>query len=340
MVTAASDYDEPWKEVCDTRFQRVLELSCPDLVADIDWTRPIQFLNTELQTLAPAAKVGRQHVDHLARVLWKPSGSRALIHTEVQSQVELPLGHRVFEYSTSLRKIHGLDVISLVLLADPNPRFRPWRYLRQLGGCRHEFEFRTCKFLDFHPDFLDASTNPVAKVVLAQRLAQETARNPRARLEGKLRWMDRILTQEFPEADQRILLRALDWMNPLPEELAIEFQREVREHPSHKIMPYYTSFEESARKEALAIGRSQGRTEGRNEGRTEGRTEGRNEGQLLALRAAIKDLFRDRFGFMPVGVGARLETESDPQVLRAWLRRVAAIDTHEAFLTLLGITRS
>jgi hypothetical protein len=26
--------------------------------------------------------------------------------------------------------------------------------------------------------------------------------------------------------------------------------------------------------------------------------------------------------------------------LRAWLRRVAAIDTHEAFLTLLGITRS
>ena len=101
-------------------------------------------------------------------------------------------------------------------------------------------------------------------------------------------------------------------------------------------MPYYTSFEESARKEALAIGRSQGRTEGRNEGRTEGR----NEGQLLALRAAIKDLFRDRFGFMPVGVGARLETESDPQVLRAWLRRVAAIDTHEAFLTLLGITRS
>ncbi|MEN9735245.1 MAG: hypothetical protein RLZ45_3240 [Verrucomicrobiota bacterium] len=336
MVTAASDYDEPWKEVCDTRFQRVLELSCPDLVADIDWTRPIQFLNTELQTLAPAAKVGRQHVDHLARVLWKPTGSRALIHTEVQSQVELPLGHRVFEYSTSLRKIHGLDVISLVLLADPNPRFRPWRYLRQLGGCRHEFEFRTCKFLDFDPDFLDASTNPVAKVVLAQRLAQETARNPRARLEGKLRWMDRILTQEFPEADQRILLRALDWMNPLPEELAIEFQREVREHPSHKIMPYYTSFEESARKEALAIGRSQGRTEGRNEGRTEGR----NEGQLLALRAAIKDLFRDRFGFMPVGVGARLETESDPQVLRAWLRRVAAIDTHEAFLTLLGITRS
>jgi hypothetical protein len=97
-------------------------------------------------------------------------------------------------------------------------------------------------------------------------------------------------------------------------------------------MPYYTSFEESARKEALAIGRSQGRNEGRNEGRT--------EGQLLALRAAIKDLFRDRFGLMPVGVGARLETESDPQVLRAWLRRVAAIDTHEAFLTLLGITRS
>ena len=316
MSKAASDYDEPWKEMCDTSFQKVLELSCPDLVKDIDWTQPIQFPDTELQPLAPAAKVGRRHVDHLAKVLWKPSGEPVLIHTEVQSQVGQSIGRRLFEYSTSLQKIHRLEVISLVLLADPNPRFRPRRYRWQLGGCRQEFRFRTCKFLDFKEDFLEASANPVAKVVLAQRLAQETARDPRARLEGKLRWMERILAQGFPEAEKRILLRALDWMNPLPDDLAIEFQLQVQQHPTHKIMPYYTSFEERAREEALA------------------------QGQLITLRESIRDLFEDKFGFMPVGVGARLEMESDPKVLRSWNRRVAMIETPEAFLGLLVGSRS
>ena len=103
--------------------------------------------------------------------------------------------------------------------------------------------------------------------------------------------------------------------------------------------PYITSFERIARKEALAQGRTEGRTEGRAEGRVEGRTEGITEGQLLALRESIRDLFEERFGFLPVGVGSRLEMESDPKVLKAWLRRVATIETPEAFLALLGISR-
>jgi hypothetical protein len=88
MSKAASNYDESWKEMCDTSFQRVLELSCPDLVKDIDWTQPVQFSDTKLPTVAPAAKVGRQHVDHLAQVLWKRSQEPVLIHTEVQLQFE------------------------------------------------------------------------------------------------------------------------------------------------------------------------------------------------------------------------------------------------------------
>ena len=328
MSTAASDYDEPWKEMCDTSFRRVLELSCPDLIPAIDWTRPIQSLNTELQTLAPSAKVGRQHVDHLARVVWKSSGEPTLIHTEVQSQEEQRLERRLFEYSTSLEKIHGLDVISVVLLADPNPKFRPWRYFWQLGGCQKEFRFRTCKFLDFKQDFLETSTNPVAKVVLAQRLAQQTTKDPMARLEGKLRWMERILAQGFSETEKRILLRALDWMNPLPRELAIEFQRQVQQHPTHKIMPYYTCFEERAREEALAQGLSQGLSEGI--------TQGVSKGQLLALRDSIRDLLGERFGFIPVDITTRLEMESDTEQLRRWNRRAATIGTVEEFQSLIG----
>jgi hypothetical protein len=325
MSNVASDYDEPWKEVCDTCFQKVLELSCPSLVTDIDWTHPIQFLDTELQAVAPAAKVRRQHVDHLAQVLWKPSGGPVLIHTEVQSQVEPRLPRRLFDYSTTLEKIHGMDVISLALLADPNPGFHPKRYLRERAGCQHEFQFLTCKFLDFDRDFLEASPNPVAKVVLAHRLAQETATDPRARLEAKMRWIEKVLSQGFPEPEKRILLRALDWMNPLPRELAIEFHRFVQQHPTHKIMPYLTSFEEFAWEKALAQGLSQGLSNGI------------TKGQLLTLRESIRDLLEERFGIAPGEILDHLEEQSDPALLRTWHRRAATIETLDAFRALIGV---
>ena len=96
--------------------------------------------------------------------------------------------------------------------------------------------------------------------------------------------------------------------------------------------PYITSFERIARKEALAEGRAEGITKGR----TEGITEGISQGQVLTLRESIRDLFEERFGFLPVGVGSRLEMESDTKILRSWLRRAATIEDPEAFLSFLG----
>lgn len=139
---------------------------------------------------------------------------------------------RIFLDWGSLYLNHGLNVFSLVLLADQDPGYRPWRFFRDFGGCSLDFQFRTCKFLDFETEFLEASTNPFSKIVLAQRLARQTAGDPWARLEGRLLWMERILAQGFPAHEKRILLRGLDWMNPLSRSLAIEFKRRVQKlHP-------------------------------------------------------------------------------------------------------------
>jgi hypothetical protein len=143
----------------------------------------------------------------------------------------------------------------------------------------------------------------------------------------KLAWVRELFRFNFKEEEIRLLLKALDAMTPLPEDLSIEFRDELIQSDPKTMKPYITSFERIARKEALA------------EGRAEGRTEGITEGQLLALRESIRDLFEERFGFLPVGVGSRLEMESDPKVLKAWHRRAATIETPEAFLALLGGAR-
>jgi hypothetical protein len=229
-----SDRTEPWTEICDTSFRRLLELSAPELVPGIDWTRRVHFLDPKLETFNPP-EMGRLHFRHLAKVFWKASRKPILIHTELVSEVEPLVETRIFLDWGSLYLNHGLDVFSLVLLADQDPGYRPWRYFWEFAGCSLDFRFRTCKFLDFETEFLEASTNPISKIVLAQRLARQTAGDPWARLEGKLRWLDRILAQGFPEHEKQTLLRALDWMNPLPSSLAMEFQRRVPLHHTHTL---------------------------------------------------------------------------------------------------------
>lgn len=231
MCKHPSDRIEPWTEICDTSFRRLLELSAPELVPGIDWTRRVHFLDPRLETLNPP-EMGRQRFRHLAKVVWKATRKRILIHTELVSEVEPQLETRIFLDWGSLYLNHGLNVFSLVLLADQDPGYRPWRFFRSFGGCSLDFQFRTCKFLDFETEFLEASTNPFSKIVLAQRLARQTAGDPWARLEGRLLWMERILAQGFPTHEKRILLRGLDWMNPLSRSLAIEFKRRVQKlHP-------------------------------------------------------------------------------------------------------------
>jgi hypothetical protein len=139
--------------------------------------------------------------------------------------------------------------------------------------------------------------------------------DPNQRKALKLAWVRELFRFSFKEEEIRLLLKALDAMTPLPEDLSIEFRDELIQTDPKTMKPYITSFERIARKEALA------------------------EGQILTLRESIRDLFEERFGFLPVGVGSRLEMESDPKVLKAWLRRVATIETPEAFLSLLGISR-
>jgi hypothetical protein len=139
----------------------------------------------------------------------------------------------------------------------------------------------------------------------------------------KLARVRELFRFQFQEEEIRLLLKALDAMTPLPEDLSIEFRDELIRSDPKTMKPYITSFERIARKEALA----EGRAEGRVEGRTEGITEGISQGQVLTLRESIRDLFEERFGFLPVGIGSRLEMESDAKVLRSWHRRAATIET-------------
>jgi hypothetical protein len=124
-----TDYDGPWKEALDRYFQACMAFFFPQAHTDIDWTRGYEMLDKELQKIVPAAERGRRVVDKLVKV-WLQSGEQGwiLIHLELQTWREGGFPKRMHVYNYRIFDRYDLEVISLAILADDDPDWRPSSY--------------------------------------------------------------------------------------------------------------------------------------------------------------------------------------------------------------------
>ncbi|MEH1964437.1 MAG: transposase [Nostoc sp.] len=254
MTEQLTDYDSPWKEVIELYFPRFLEFFFTQAYAEIDWTRPYEFLDTELQQLEPDAEIGRRLVDKVAKV-WLLDGEEAwvLVHVEVQGQYDSQFAERMYTYNYRLFDRHKKRVISLAVLADEQANWRPSSYSYQLGGCCVSLEFPVAKLLDYEQGWetLEQTTNPFGVIVMAHLKTKATQRNPENRLQWKLSLVRRLYERGYSREDIRELFRFIDWVMVLPKELAFNFKTEVRSYQETDKMRYVTSIERLAKEEGI-----------------------------------------------------------------------------------------
>ena len=145
-----ADYDSPWKEALDFFFKAFLELFFPEAHADIDWGRPCESLDKELQQIAPEAEIGRRYVDKLVKV-WLKSGEEqwVLIHVEVQMTDEAEFPWRMYVYNCRIFVKYNKEVASFAVLGDDNPRWRPQSYSYHRWGVEAGLRFPIVKLLDY-----------------------------------------------------------------------------------------------------------------------------------------------------------------------------------------------
>ena len=274
-------------------------LDRPTVHAGIDWSQKAIPRDTELQQILRSASTGKRHVDKLVEVRRRDGVQEwLLVHLEVQSQPDRHLPERMYEYHRRIVERHQKRVVSLAVLADTSPGFRPVAYEEATWGCRLRFEYPICKLRDFSDDVLDREDNPAAIVIAARRAAQRRARDPVGRKAVKWRLIRRLYERGYTKKDVVELFRLIDWLIQLPAKLAVEINRELTEYENQKRMPYITSIERIGRRQ----GRQEGRQEGRQKGRQEGRQEGREEGRLLAARDAVRLVLESRFGHVPASI--------------------------------------
>src|SRR5208337_1420267 len=245
----------------------------PEIYAAIDWSRGHEMLDKELQQVVREAELGRRHVDQLVKV-WRQQGGEAwvLIHVEVQSQPDDDFPERMYVYNYRLFDRYNRVVVSLAVLADDRPDWRPTRFQSSLWGCTAGIEFPVVKLLDNAAGeaVLETNANPFAVVVLAHLKTIQTREAPEDRRAWKLRLVRGLYERGLERDDVLELFRFIDWMMDLPEALTLQFKQEVHELEKEKQVPYITSIERLAKKEGLEQGLEQGREQGMREGLLEG----------------------------------------------------------------------
>ncbi|MGK7878314.1 MAG: transposase [Xenococcaceae cyanobacterium] len=315
MTEQRTDYDSPWKEIIEDYFPSFLQFFFPLAYAEIDWTQPYEFLDTELQQLEPDAEIGKRLVDKVAKV-WLRGGEQAwvLVHVEVQGQYERQFAERMYTYNYRLFDRHKQQVISLAVLADEQKNWRPSSYGYELGGCRVRLEFPVAKLLDYEADWetLEQSTNPFGIIVMAHLKTKATHGNSENRLNWKLSLVRRLYERGYSREDILKLFRFIDWVMVLPEELAGGFKAEVRSYEEARRMRYVTSIER------LAI----------------------KEGIVQNARENVIEILETRFGGVPSSMIEAINGIEDASLLKRLHKRAITIGSLEEFQQFLEQTMS
>ncbi len=239
-----NDFDGPWKEVLDLYLEEVLAFFFPEAHRDIDWSRGYEGLDKELQLVVPEGERAAQAVDKLVKVsLHSAEEAWILIHLEVQSQPESSFEERMFRYHARLYDHHRQEIVSLAILGDDRPTWRPTDFGYGRWGCAVRFNFPAIKLLDFTAAALEASTNLCAIVVLAHRAAQQTRHDPAGRAATKLGLIRQLYRRGLTREQISDLYRFIDWLLRLPKGLDDETWLAIRAIEEEQAVTYVTTAE-------------------------------------------------------------------------------------------------
>jgi len=308
------DYDGPWKEALETYFEDCLAFFFPQAHAGIDWTRGYEFLDKELQQVAPEAELGPRTTDKLIKV-WHKSGQETwvLIHIEVQSQYQTDFAERMYIYNYRLFDRYNRRVASLAILGDLSPTWRPSHYGYTLWDCEVSLTFPTVKLLDYNQEWavLEASPNPFAVVVMAHLQTQATRNKPDERYTLKWYLIKRLFEQGYSRQDIQMLFRFIDWLMALPPASKQRFEARLIAYEKEQNVTFTTTFEQR--------------------GIEKGIEEGIEKGILQNAREAVIEVLETRFETVSEALIEAISGLEDATLLKKLLKQAVVCESLAQF---------
>ncbi len=262
-----SDYDGAWKETIRLHLPEAIQKGFPAFANLIDWNCEPTWLDKEISQIIGRFGHRSREVDLLFKVrLLDGRDQWILCHLEIQTQFEPDFSFRIDLYNAGLKWMFQQDVVTLVILADLRPDWRPNVHRFELADFRSVREFPICKLLDrFATDWID-DKSLVVQVARAQIAALRTSSDPDARFNAKTQLVRNLYTMGYTSDSIREIFRLIDWMMRLRPDLDRRFMSELVTFEEENRMPYVTSIERMAKEDGFEKGLEKGLEKGREQG--------------------------------------------------------------------------
>ncbi len=315
--TERGDFDSPWKEAVEHYFKDFMAFFFPAIHDDIDWSRSYEFMDKELEKIVRNSQSGRRYADKLVKVfLQNGSETRLMIHIEIQGYHDSTFPKRMYIYNYRIFDRYNIETVSIAVLTDNNPKFRPDEYKTSRWGCELIFRFPIAKVWDYGRDWssLAENPNPFAIVVMAHLKALEV-KDAFIRKRWKLRLIRLLYDRGYAYKDVLELFRFIDWLLILPKEMDEQFMEELHIIEEEKRMPYVTSVERI----------------GIEKGIQQGIQKGIRMGSLKEARANVIEALKARFGTVPQDVQITVQEIEVKENLKRLLRQAILSDSLETF---------
>ncbi|MBY0232059.1 MAG: hypothetical protein K2W96_22475 [Gemmataceae bacterium] len=283
--------DHPWKEALELHLREALQFMCPDIASRIDWSAFPRSLEQEVRKALPDSAMGDRIVDRLfgCTTLEK---EELYVHLEVQGTKQEHFPLRVVDYNSGARLHLGHRVVSVAVLVDSDPGWKPDTAVYEELGYREEVRYPVFKATDWRDrlDELEGDPNPFKLFVAAHLRAQATERDLGERERQKLRLL--LNAAGRARDDVRSWQRLLDWLMPLPPEAERRVMDELDRTLGGTTMPFMSMWERRAMEQ----------------GEAKGEAKGLQRGALLTLKT--------KFGDAGLALAPRLE-KAEPAAVEA-----------------------
>ena len=301
-----SDYDTGWKEVIEVYFEQVMQFFFPQIHSEIDFVKGFEFLDKEFSKIVKASEERKRYADKLIKVYLKNGHEQwLLIHIEVQGFKEAGFEERLYIYNYRIFDRYRKQVITLVILADEDPEYKPCVYEVKRWGFELMFRFPLIKLLDYRDKLmLENLTGPFEIITFAHLKNLEVKKDDQAILFWKIKLVKLLYQKGFSKKDIMNLYRFIDWVMVLPRWFSEKFQDEIYKYEEESKMPFLTTAEIIGIRKGIA------------QGRELGRQEGIEKGLQTGLQEGIEDMLELKFHMVDASLKSKIRSINDIKRLR------------------------
>ena len=294
-------FDEAWKKVIERFFPQLLQFFVPQLYADVDFSKKVDFLDKEMERLSKRSVKGAKYVDKLAKVYLKDGREQwILVHIEVQGYPEVGFSLRMFRYFYRIFDRHGKKIVSMVILTGSETNAGDGRYELEAYGSGIVFRYLAFRLMDYDREKLERDENLIAIVVLACQ-ERERAKQTGEQFNAKRYLIRKLYERGYGREHITGLFDFIDWILQLNDKEEKILWEEIKALEEVKKMPYITSAERIGMEKGLQQGLQQGFLE---------------DGREMVVEA-----LNERFGEVSAFIFNAVNQVEDRDALKLLLRR-------------------